>query len=158
MSHKPSWIKRIILGFPLKSFPWFSWSQQQIRLQAVGTLDKNVIFIFMLRQTVWLWDSKTSPQTLHLLPPLLASSTSFLAFFLCPSISSSCFLSPPTADNLLGLLPVHFVQEPMNFATSLQRAGASSLLNFSHWSCSRLVEFILRLRSSPFSCPHKSLS
>lgn len=30
VSHKPSWIKRIIPEFPLKSFPRCSWSQQQI--------------------------------------------------------------------------------------------------------------------------------
>lgn len=52
VSHKPSWIKIIILGFPLKSFPWCSWSQQQI--------DKNVIFILSLSQTIWSRYSKTS--------------------------------------------------------------------------------------------------
>lgn len=79
------------------------------RLLDAGTL---VIFMLLLSQT-----SKTSPQTLHLLPPLLASSGAFLAFFFCSSISSSCFLHPPTPNNLFGLLTNHFVKELMNFVS-----------------------------------------
>lgn len=111
VSPKPSWIKRIILGFPLKSFPWCSWSQQQIDFWMRGRWSS------LCYCSVWSWCSKTSPQTLHLLPPLLASSGAFLTFFFCYSISSSCFLHPPTANNLFGLLTNHFVKELMNFVS-----------------------------------------
>lgn len=113
------------------------------------TLDKNVIFILLLSQTIWSWYSKTSPQTLHLLPRLLASSGAFLAFLFCSSISS-CFLSPLTTNDLFGLLTDQFVNELMNFVLSLQSTGASCSLNFSCRSSSCLVEFLLRLRSSHF--------
>lgn len=144
VSHKPPEIKRIILGFPLESFPWCSWSQQQIdfwmwgrwsslyyclvKLPGRGILNHlhNHFFLLFWPHLVLFWPSSSapaSPPAVFCLPPLL---TTFLVF------------SPTTlsrADELWLILTKRW----SFLSTELSRRSSSCL-----------VEFLLRLRSSHF--------